>query len=145
MKSILSGRTKAVVISSAVAGTAAVGMALAMPATAANSYNIMLTDLPSDSASVKVYVGASYTDPNAVSKCVKLDGQQQVDAQMQVAAGQVVSAETFSNDNCDPSAGTAVGSSRNGEPVPDNLGTPNYTYKVLPVASGGDASGGDMP
>jgi hypothetical protein len=136
MKSVVSGKTKSVIIGSAVAVTAAVGIALAGPATADKSYNVMLTDVPPIAVSIGMTVGPQGDDnkPQRVQTCFRGTMGKDIDTHIKAMAGERVRTRVYLTLDCKTPLGpTIVGESQEQKPVPPNLTTDNYWFKVGPT------------
>jgi hypothetical protein len=136
MKSVVSGKIKSLIIGSGVAVTAAVGIALAGPATAGESYNVMLTDVPPTAGSIGLTVGpqGGAKQPQRVQTCFKGTMGQNIDTHVKAMSGERVRTKVYPTLDCKTPLGPAtVGESMGTEPVPEYLDTDNYWFKVSPT------------
>jgi hypothetical protein len=133
---ILSGKSKAVILGGAIAATAAFGVALSMPASAAKSYNLMLTDVPADAPFVQVLVKPAQNQGAPKVLCLPGSKGKDINTHVKVMAGEEVNAATWPTADCKPKPGlteTTYGSSPSAGSVPGDLTTDNYWFKMGPV------------
>jgi hypothetical protein len=134
MKSAFSGMSKTAILGVAIATTGIAAFAWAMPATAAKSYKLMLTDVPEDATSVWLDLAAPQSN-NHTRACYKGMAGQNIDTHLSVVPNTYVTALTYTtSEDCSfPGHKFTVGKSPDRDPVPTNLAGDTYPFQVGPI------------
>ncbi|MFE7278602.1 MULTISPECIES: hypothetical protein [Streptomyces] len=119
IQAIQRGRAGRLVAAAVVSG-ALIGLTAATPAQAATRHNLMITNVPSGTNYVRVWVGAEVT-----LRCLPVQAGKDKNAGVSVTSGSSVYTQSYKE--CD---GFMISGSARSRTVPDNLTTTNYWFSL---------------